>query len=268
VVEPALAASTGTALVKIGGADAVIARKVGKGWAIYLNVLLDKYGDQRRDNFGGAGYRNLTRAVLAKAGISPVVGVFDVNGKPVERIAVVRYRFAGDEVLAIVKENVGREGTVGRDGVSYFSDAELGEVAMEALTIKLPRKYYASNVRTGKQLGLTDTVKTEIIVGGALVLGLAPEENRITVSGPAVAALGEHVRFALTSAEPDKSLVRCHFFGPGGEFLPDYEQNVIVENGSGEVVLPSALSDAAGTYLLKATDVVTGASAEAKITLK
>ena len=39
-------------------------------------------------------------------------------------------------------------------------------------------------------------------------------------------------------------------------------------NDAGHVVLPSALSDAAGDYTLKVTDVLTGATAEAKISLK
>jgi hypothetical protein len=268
VVEPRLAASAGKALVTVGGSDAVIVKEVGKGWAIYLNVLFDKYSDQRKESFGGAGYRNLTRAVLARAGVKPVVGVFDVNGNPLPQVLVVRYRFADNDVLAIVKENVGPKGVAGRDGVTYFKDANLGEVAKEAVTIKLPKKCYVNDVRTGRQMGLTDTVNTEILVGGTVVLGLAAEENTITLTGPDKARLGEHARFEVTSTKGEKSLVRCHFFGPDGRFLSDYAKNVLVEKGSGSVVLPSALNDARGTYTLKATDVVTGASAERKITLE
>ena len=43
--------------VTIDGADAVIIKPAGRGWAVYLNVLYDKYPVARSQGFGGAGYR-------------------------------------------------------------------------------------------------------------------------------------------------------------------------------------------------------------------
>jgi hypothetical protein len=50
--------------------------------------------------------------------------------------------------------------------------------------------------------------------------------------------------------------------------LEAYAKNVVAEDGRAAVVLPSALNDPAGMYVLRVTDVVTGATAEAKIRLK
>ncbi len=86
--------------------------------------------------------------------------------------------------------------------------------------------------------------------------------------GPASAGLGEQSEFTITSSRPGRRLVRCHIFAPDGSFIPAYAKNLLLENASGSVVLPSALNDPAGEYAVRVTDVVTGATAEAKVRLK
>jgi hypothetical protein len=264
----ALRATTGTALARMGESDAVVVRQVGKGWAIYLNTALDGYSRSRRREYGGANYRHLVGALLNHLGVRPAIDVLDVDGQPLDQAQVVRYRFCDAEVLAIVKENVGIRAVEGRDGVTVYQDANLGEVAAQDLVIKLPRKRYVANVRTGERFGLTDTVRVPITVGGALVLAMSDAEDSLSLSGPTAATRGEHPRFAIHSSTPGKALARCHFLAPDGTFLPAYERNVLLQNGAGEVVLPSALSDAEGTYTLQVTNITTGAAAEAKVTLR
>jgi len=269
-----LAATAGTPLMKIGDNDAAVVRPVGKGWAIYLNVALDggrRFG--RRDANAPpppptGTPRNLVEAILVHLGIRPAIGVFDVEGKPLDQAYMVRYHFGDSEALALLKENVGVRTLEGRDGVTTYRDANLGDMAKQDVVIRLPKKAYVTNVRTGERLGYTDEVKTSVVIGGTLVLGLAPADNTVVLKGPAAAKLGEHPRFALASSRPAKALVRCHVFGPDGKFVPEYEKNVVLDGGKGTFVLPSALSDAAGAYTLKVTDVLTGSTAEAKITLR
>ena len=79
---------------------------------------------------------------------------------------------------------------------------------------------------------------------------------------------GEHVRFTIDHAPTGRRLFRCHFFAPDGSLLDAYAKNVLAEGARAEVILPSALNDPAGVYTLRVTDVVTGATAEAKIRLK
>jgi len=43
---------------------------------------------------------------------------------------------------------------------------------------------------------------------------------------------------------------------------------LLLDNTATTFVLPSALNDPVGTYIIRATDVVTGATAESKVTLK
>jgi hypothetical protein len=266
--EPDIKAAAGKALMRIGITDAAIVRQVGKGWAIYLNTVFDKYPNQRADKFGGANYRTLVNALLDRAGVRPAIEVLSADGKRLTQAQVARYRFGDAEVLAVVKDNVSLAGIVGRDGVTTYDDAALGQVARQEITIKLPRKLYVADARSGKQLGYSDVVHSSVLVGDAAVLGLSSNQNTLALRGPTASALGDHPMFTLTSSGPGPRLIRCHVFAPDGSMLPAYAGNVLIDNTTATFVLPSALNDAAGVYTVKATDVVTGATAEAKIALR
>ncbi len=266
--EPGIKAAGGTPLVRIGNTDAVIARRVGKGWALYLNTLLDTYAKQRAQKFGGSNCRSLVNAILARAGVQPAVEVSSADGKRLEQAQVARYRFGDEEILTIVKDNVAVERIVGQDGVTIYNDAALGKVARQEITIKLPRKLYVTDVRSGNRLGYTDVVHSSVLVGDAVVLGLSSTENTITLRGPAAASLGEHPAFTIASSRPGRTLIRCHVFAPDGSMLPAYASNVLLDNATRGFVLPSALNDPPGTYTIRATDVLTGATSETKIILK
>lgn len=56
--------------------------------------------------------------------------------------------------------------------------------------------------------------------------------------------------------------------GPGGRFLPEYAANLLTDGGGARFVLPSALNDPEGEYRIVATDVLSGARAEAAVVLK
>src|SRR6266498_2501827 len=262
------AAGGGTPLIRIGETDAVVARHIGKGWTIYLNTLFDKYPKLRAENFGGANYRTLVNALLDHAGVRTEVQVLSADDKRLDRAQVARYRFGDSEILTIVKDNIAVAGIVGRDGVTIYNDAALGQVARQEITIKLPGKVYVTDVRTGKRFGYTDVVHSSVLVGDAVVLGLSSTENVLTLRGPSTSARGEHPAFSITSQVPGRRLIRCHVFGPDGSMLPVYASNLLLDNLAVDFVLPSALNDPPGTYLIRATDVVTGATAETRVTLR
>lgn len=266
--EPYIKAADGTPLVRIGATDALITRRLGKGWTIYLNTLFDKYPKLRTEKFGGANYRALVNALLDHAGVRPTIQVLSADGKRLTQAQVARYRFGDAEILTIVKDNVAVAGIVGRDGVTTYNDAALGQVARQEIIIKLPNKYYVTDVRSGKQLGYTDEVHSSVLVGDAAVLSLSPGENKLNLSGPDSSLRGDHVVFTLSSSVAGPRLVRCHVFGPDGVMLPVYARSLLLNGTATTFVLPSALNDSAGLYTIRATDVVTGATAETKITLK
>lgn len=190
------------------------------------------------------------------------------DGQPISQAQIARYKFSNAEIVAIVKENVAIAGVVGQDGVRTYNDANLGEVATQQLTIKLPRKSYVTDVRTGKKLGFTDVVHTSIVIGDALVLALSPEPNELKLEGAATARPGEHVAIDLISTTAATALVRCHVYAPDGSRLPIYSKNLLVQQGRGSFTVPFALNDAEGRYVIRATDVVTGAMVEKSVELR
>jgi hypothetical protein len=266
--EPYITATSGTSLIHIGETDAVITHRIGKGWTIYLNTLFNKYPKLRAEKFGGANYRALVDTLLDHAGVRPAVQVLSADGKRLTQAQVARYRFGDAEILTIVKDNIAMAGIVGRDGVTIYNDAALGQIAKQEITIKLPNKFYVTDVRSGKRLGYTDVVHSSVVVGDAAVLSLSPAENELALSGPPSSLRGEHVVFTLSSSVAGPRLIRCHVFGPDGLMLPAYARNLLLDKTATTFVLPSALNDLAGAYTIRATDVATGATAETKITLK
>src|SRR5215217_7296588 len=159
--------------IKLPNFEGATVHQIGKGWTIYLETSWDQYPKQRAANFGGAAYRELANAILTKAGIRPSVQVLSPDGRPVSQAQIARYRFGSAELVTIVKENVAVAGVVGKDGVTTYNDANLGQVARQDVTIKLPRKMFVVDVRSGKRFGNTDVVHTSILIGDALVLALA-----------------------------------------------------------------------------------------------
>ncbi|HEX6648940.1 MAG TPA: beta-galactosidase trimerization domain-containing protein, partial [Pyrinomonadaceae bacterium] len=265
IAEPDIKVSTGTALFNN---NAAIVNHTGKGWTIYLNTVWDQYAKQRAAKFGGAAYRELAHAILNKAGIQPSIAVTSPDGQPISQAQIARYTFGNAEIVAIVKENVAIAGVVGQDGVTTYNDANLGQVAKQELTIKLPRKSYVTEVRTGKQFGFTDVVHTSILIGDALILAFTPDASELRIDSGAVAHPGDHVSFNLISTAPATTLVRCHVYAPDGSRLPIYSNNVLVQQGRGSFTLPFALNDAPGKYVIRATDVVTGATVEKSLELR
>jgi len=268
IAEPDVKAVGGTVLLKSDNGDAAIVNRTGKGWTIYLNTAWDQYPKHRATNFGGAAYRRLVNALFNKASIRPAVEVTSPDGRQLPQMQIARYKFGNAEIVAIVKENVALAGVVGQDGVTTYNDASLGQVAKQELTIKLPRKFYVTDVRAGKKLGFTDVVHSSILVGDALVLALTPESNELKFDAPDSARAGEQVSFSFKSTTTGTSLVRCQVYAPDGSRLPIYSSNVLIQNGRGTFSLPFALNDPTGKYVVRATDVVTGAVTEKSIQVR
>jgi hypothetical protein len=265
IVEPSVKATTGKAFVRISGTDALVVRQVGRGWAVFLNMLLDRYPKQRAERYGGRGYRAAVNAILARLQVRPEIEVLSASGIPVERAQTVRYRFGDSRVVAVVKDNVGIEGVAGRDGVTVYTDSNLGRVAREEISIRLHDRSLIYDIVAGKPLGESDIVKTSITVGGAIVLGLPSSPCTIRTTAPKTARLGEPVRLAMRLSTAGKHLIRCHVFGPDGSFIPWYSENLVFSGTTASFVLSTALNDPPGRYRISLTDILSGGSTEAAV---
>src|SRR3989337_1582270 len=75
-------AGGGPPLLKIGPAEAAIVRRVGKGWVVYLNRLLDGYAEERKKGYGGAADRALLGRLLEHLGVAAPVRISTPAGSP------------------------------------------------------------------------------------------------------------------------------------------------------------------------------------------
>jgi hypothetical protein len=261
-LEPAVRAGGGRALVRVGGTDLAIVSRVGKGRAVYLNALLDRK-DASRD-----AWRAIVRAVLSDAGVRPAVSVTDPAGRPVTRVRVARYRFAGHEVVALLDGQLEVKTSFGRDGVTVYDDAENGRIVRHEVNVVLPRAAHVTNARTGEALGETARLRTALTAGEALVLALGPERTPLRLEGPSWAKLGDPVAFAVAGSPAGRRLLRWHVLGPDGALRPEYARVAVEDGPQATFTLPSALNDPAGAYRVRVTDVLTGASAETTLRLE
>jgi hypothetical protein len=252
----------GRALARVGTADVAVVNRVGRGRTLYLNALLDHEGASRD------AWRPLVRAVLADAGLWPAVSVVDPSGRPVPRVRVARYRLGEHEVVALLSGDLDVRTSFGRDGVTVYEDAREGRVVRRKVDVLLPRAARVTNARTGEALGETDRLRTTLTAGDALVLTLGPPRPELRLEGPAVARRGTAASFTVTASAPGKRLLRWHVWGPGGAFLPEYARITVEDGPRATFVVPSALSDPAGEYRLRVTDVLSGASVETTLHLE
>ncbi len=266
--EPGLTASGSDALVSVGGSAAVLVRPLGKGFTVYLNALLDRYPQARKKDYGGREIRALLSSVLAHLGVRPAVALGGAGGRGMGPARIARYRLGDAEIVGVLADPIDLEAVHGRDGVVVYDDSRLGKVARQEVEVRLPRVSEVVNVRTGESLGKTDRVKARLIAGEPLVLAMVAERPTLALSGPASAQRGEHPRFALTTSRPGKRVVRCHVRGADGAFIPEYSRNLLVAEAATSFVLPSALDDALGSYLVMCTDLLGGSSAESVLELR
>ncbi|HSD29441.1 MAG TPA: hypothetical protein VLL75_19215, partial [Vicinamibacteria bacterium] len=267
-LEPNVAPRGSQPLVSVGGFPAVFARPVGKGWALYLNALFDRYPKQRTMEYGGAAYRSLVSSLLGRLHVRPAAEVLDMRGRPVGPARVARYRFGNDEVIGVLLEPIDLLASHGRDGVTVYDDSRLGRVARQEVEVRLPRTAEVVNARTGESLGRADRVRASLVAGEALVLALGDARPALGLTGPGTSRRGEHPRLTVASSGGGRRLVRCHVHGPDGGFRPEYSKNLLLEGQGAEMVLASALDDAVGAYRVRCTDVVAGTSAETQVDLR
>jgi hypothetical protein len=275
-LEAEVRAAGGKALLRVGGADVAIANRVAKGWAIYLNALLDGDAEARRpasddddpEGDPGTAWRTLMRTVLAHVGVKPAVAVTDRGGRPLSKLKVTRYRFGEYDVVALLNRDLDVKASFGTDGVTVYDDARLGKVARKEVAVNLRRSTHVTNARTGEALGRTDRLRTSLTAGDALILTLGPECPVLRLSGPPETARGEVANFTASFSTGGKRLTRWLVFGPDGAFHAEYSRTEASEGAETAFALPSALNDPPGVYRLQVTDVLSGATAETALRLE
>lgn len=236
-------------------------RPLGQGRVFWLNSTLEAH---RRVLTGGvAGERSLEQSgadsvrqshwaifdqMIAQAGIEP------------------RLRFFADNRPLFDTETWYYETPSARSGLwaHYFARNVEGPV-----TVRAAKTAHVYDVRDGKYLG-HGNAWTDTFSGGRVkvyaLLDYRPSDLQVrTASEPQ--RPGDVVRVTCRvlaeDAEPDLHALRVRVVGPDGSALAAYNTVVLAPAGRAEIVLPLALNQPSGRYLVSVTDVISGVSGHA-----
>jgi len=268
--EPTLrAVGDAVAYGRAGKADALIVRNVGDGFAIYLNVELRNYPAYRYQP-GSAPERQAQEVFagsLARAGVFREIQLWkNVGEQQVPGGEVTRFA-AGPVELVCTVLNTSR-GTTGV-GEEIKIDHSLFE-KKTPMTVVLPNAAHVYDSRTGKYHGHTDTFKSRFDPAGAKVFALLPYRvTGLTAKPVGKLKVGKSARITIMlnaeSGAAGLHTVRVDVLDPKGEWCSCYSQNLRTEGGSGELTIPFAEGDPAGTWTLQLRDAVSGQTAAAKL---
>jgi len=138
------------------GTPVIITRDAGKGKAVYLNCFLESYPSLRSKPVSKP-LRDIVGGIFASAGIKSRVSFTDPAGNELSGYEVVWFKAGPKEeyltVLrnaAVVQNELGAAKEVGKAGGKQF------------VKITLQGKGKITEIRTNKELGITDSINAEI----------------------------------------------------------------------------------------------------------
>ena len=243
-----IAATDAQALGEMGGRPALLLNHEGDGRAILLNMFVDSY--QRRSDLGIAEpLRDLVRETLKLAGLNAPIGVEVTGG---HSAYVARYVDGGTTFIGVVRD--------------------LGEGGAQ-VTLDLPEAAHVYDVRRGEALGQTQRISAQMEPGECRMFALLPYEVsavRVRTRGDTMQR-GNEVDFNVSidaNAEPGLHVYRVEVINPTGDACPWYATQLTAERGVASGQFRLALNDPTGAWTIRATDVATGVSGEARITVE
>ncbi|MGC9317128.1 MAG: beta-galactosidase trimerization domain-containing protein, partial [Armatimonadota bacterium] len=242
-----LSLTTGRALGEAAGQPALIVNEVGEGRAVLLNLFFDSYL-RRREAGAGEPLRELVAETLKLAGVRPAIE-FDVTGD--HHLYIARFQAGEAEFVGALRDTA--------DGRSEVRLTFQGQ----------PHVYEA---RSGSYLGARQTVEEVFGPGQCRLYSLLPyrvEGLNVRLRDADVAP-GDTVE-ALVSvdgpAEADLHVFRLEVTDPSGRMLDHYGRQLTAPRGIASAEFRLALDDAPGTWTIRATDVATGVTDAAELTV-
>ena len=224
-------------------APAFIFKRHGPGASLYLNYLDSQYRKNRDPR-----HLNVMRALLKWGGVKPQVEVTD-GYVPVPQFDVVR--FADDQALhaALLRDD---------------SDSRRGP----EVVVNFPREGYAYDVRGGQYLGQGKSFKVSVPRWKPALVSLLPcRIDALTVTGGGAVRSGETLKYTLApklTGAPTSLVYRITVTAPDGTISDAYSTKVRTAAGTAtyQGALRTALNDPTGTWILTATELVSGKTAK------
>ena len=273
--EEGLVLTTGKAYADTGKASvpAVVINRVGKGKAVLLNCVI---GDYARVTLGGEGgetstigrgdpaittpIRELVADILRGASVERKVRLETAKGEDFQPlVTTVRYADGAARYVGILKND---------DSANTNSPADY-----VPLTVRFGQSGHLYDVRGKKYLGEGDMIKTEIAPAVAKLFAIMPykvERVDLKVAGSYHCGKTAEIPVMVKASVKDvgNHVLRIEVIGPDKQARECYAQNLRVMQGAGVIRVPFALNDPSGQWEISATDVVSGVSGKARLTLE
>ena len=246
--EPGVSLAGGQPLGEMAGLPLLIVNSVGKGRAVLLNLFLDSY-PRRREVGVGEPMRELIEKALTLAHAEAHVKT-QVSGD--QHLYVARYLSGDATYLGVLRDT-----SEGRSNVR----------------LRLAAPCHLYDLRRGEYLGKTAETAALIAPGHCKVFSLLPyrvAEVRVQVGGREHKP-GDVVRCRVTVQTEGGSagmhVYRLAITDPAGQTWDYYGGQITAQDGTGTHEFRLALDDPAGAWQITATDVATGVTGTARMTV-
>jgi len=257
VCDPGVELTDGLALGKAGDVPLFILRKVGKGQALLLNFGMPSFpslGVSPSPEVGGGPGRgpdaaaDCLRAVLASAGVEPMVTWQGADGGRLRNVEAVRWRNGDIELLGLFRASGERE------------DARV--------TLSTPR--YVYNLRERRRLGPAATFTVPIVPSRATFLALTSEPVWLPrIDLPRTIQRGQQaVGHVTVRGGRGLHAIRLRAETPDGQPAEWLNQVVMVGPEGTDVILPFAFNDPAGRWTVRAIDLYTNRGTTTRIVVE
>jgi len=143
------------------------------------------------------------------------------------------------------------------------------KIRKQQARLKLPRKAHVYDLRQGAYLGYTDCIEANLEPGMAGLWALLPEKaGDLKLTAPGEAKPGAKVNYSIEVGDANRHVVRINVVDGKGNPRVEYGRNLECKNGKAEAILPLALNDAGGEWMITARDVISGSISKHKLIVK
>ena len=261
--ETAIKVTDGVALGQMADTPVLIVRRAGKGKTVLVNLFMDSYA-RRRKRGAAKPLRQLVREVLDLAGVRPFTEVASLQG---DHFYAARYLNGDASYVAILREPE----TILTGGGP--GSAKTGKASQPSqVTVQFAQTAHLYDLREGEYLGRTDRAEKLLGPGDCLIYSLLPyrvEAIEVALDGEAKQA-GERVSFSVRvkarGAKPGFHVFRVEVTGPDGA-KEWYGTQISADAGSRKAGFELALNDVPGKWRIEATDIATGMTGLAELTV-
>jgi hypothetical protein len=254
-----------------GKAPALIRRRCGKGWAVYLNADVHAYNWERYDPSRQAPdvWRAIADTLCALADVRPAVHVEESTLGTTAGIEMTRFTQGSATMLAAL---VNRTYNVSGVGEKLSDDALKSFETRRKLHFAFDGPAHTWNSRSGAYLGEVDTVEACLDPLTPLILSRLPYMvHGLALDLPRSAARGQKVDLKLQLQAQGllaDHVARVDVYDPEGRWCYWYSDTLLLRQGGGAYSFNLALNDPVGRWRVAVRDTVTGTTVDQTLQVK